>query len=370
MKKIVHIITSLDRHGAQKFLFYLSKFQVENNYEINLITFKIKGQLTNDFSKIGINVVELNFKNSFFIEFVKLVKILRNKSPDIVFTWLPHANVIGGLATRIFTKSKLYWNMRQVRKANITDKFSTRIISSLSYMFPLFLPDKIIFNSYSAFKEYRNYNLKKINMVCIPNGVNIFSNNQKELLKTRLKSKKTLGLSSNTINLLYVGRWHPVKNLSSVFEAFSELKSNNYSIKLSLVGENMDKLNKPLINTLDELNIRNDVRLFGEVQKLHLFYESHDILLNCSLSESFPNTVAEAMERGTLCVVTNVGDSAEIIGKLGILVNEPNKKGILEGIKKSILLIKKDRQNDVFKRNRRMNSNYSIDKSFTAYLKI
>ena len=47
--------------------------------------------------------------------------------------------------------------------------------------------------------------------------------------------------------------------------------------------------------------------------------QSFDILVNTSLSEGFPNVVAEAMATGIPCAATDVGDTRLIVGDTGFV---------------------------------------------------
>ena len=55
---------------------------------------------------------------------------------------------------------------------------------------------------------------------------------------------------------------------------------------------------------------------------------SLDVFVSSSVGEAFPNVLGEAMSSGTPCVVTNVGDCAEIIGETGHVVNTEDMKAL------------------------------------------
>jgi glycosyltransferase involved in cell wall biosynthesis len=70
-----------------------------------------------------------------------------------------------------------------------------------------------------------------------------------------------------------------------------------------------------------EYDIRKKCHLLGPRSDVNRIYCALDILASSSVSEAFPLVVGEAMASGVPCVVTDVGDSARIVGPTGYVVS-------------------------------------------------
>ena len=61
-------------------------------------------------------------------------------------------------------------------------------------------------------------------------------------------------------------------------------------------------------------------------------YNAVDVFCSSSLTEGFPNVIGEAMACGRHCVVTNVGDSALVVGDTGVVVPSDDAKAMSAGL--------------------------------------
>ena len=75
---------------------------------------------------------------------IELCKLLKDLSPDLVHTWMYHADLIGGLATRIIGIRSLFWCIRNSDLSSHFSKSSTLLVVKICAKLSTFLPTKII----------------------------------------------------------------------------------------------------------------------------------------------------------------------------------------------------------------------------------
>jgi glycosyltransferase involved in cell wall biosynthesis len=88
-----------------------------------------------------------------------------------------------------------------------------------------------------------------------------------------------------------------------------------------LAGDRVDESNTELVQAIERHGLRAHVHLLGRRDDMHVVAAALDVAVSASSSgEGFPNVVGEAMSCGVPCVVTDVGDSAFVVGDTGLTV--------------------------------------------------
>jgi glycosyltransferase involved in cell wall biosynthesis len=91
------------------------------------------------------------------------------------------------------------------------------------------------------------------------------------------------------------------------------------------------------------------------------------VVLSSAWGEGFPNVVGEAMACGTPCVVTDVGDSAWVVGECGRIV-PPRDADALSKTIVAVLLDDGLRKELGYKARQRIQDLFSIEKVSKSYL--
>jgi len=178
--KILHIINSLKKGGAEGNLYRLCKFhkkKFNNKIEITIITFFDNGFYETELRKIGIKIYSLKIKNKRnFFDVIKKIpkfrKFITNQNPDIIQSWMYHSNFLTLFIPKIFF-NKLFWNIRHSELNFQISKKMTIFLSIICGLLSKYVPKKIIYCSERSIKFHeKKHFYDKIKTVLIYNGYN------------------------------------------------------------------------------------------------------------------------------------------------------------------------------------------------------
>jgi len=377
--KILHIINSLNKGGAEGNLFRLCSYQkkkYKNKIKIIIITLLGGGFYETELKKIGVNIVSLNLEKNYNIyDFIKKIsklrKLIKKSSPNILQSWMYHSNFLSLFIQKRYTH-KLFWNIRHSELNTLFSKKKTILISFICGLFSKFIPNKIIYNSDKSIHFHEDkffYSKKKTRLIY--NGYN--DDDYYPSKKERFNFRKKYKINNSDIIIGNAGRYAKQKNISSILIAFSKIvKKYKNNVYLYMVGKNINSHNKDLAENIKKLNITDKIFFLNQQKNLLKFYNGIDFLLLASHSESFPNVVAESMLCSTPVLSSNAGDSKKIINNQGFIMKTNDIISIYKNISKVINFLKIDKKKWITKKKNsrlQIQKNFLISKMSDAYLK-
>ena len=330
--KIVHIIIGLNVGGAELMLKRLVlNSQAKGEFKHEVVSLTDLGVIGADLKKAGIPVYTLNMKSVFSIlqVYFSLNKLLMQLKPDVVQTWMYHADFIGGLAAKHVGVKNIIWGIRTTDVSQGASRLTVvlrNLCAKLSYQ----IPSKIICAAHAAKDLHEKIGYDAAKMVVIPNGFEL-----DKLMATeddRRLLRKELGLSDTDIVIGSVGRFNEVKNQKLFVEIAADLIKKNPHLKFMIVGRDNDESNQILMGWLQDYNLANSFRLLGQRSDIPKCLKVFDIFLLHSKTEGFPNVLGEAMAIGTIAVSTNVGDVSYLIEEKFIGTNKKEIEEIIVDI--------------------------------------
>ncbi len=342
--KILHGITSLDKDGAQQMLLRLIQGLDSNNFNHVIISLRERMPLADDFERLGVKVYCLGMAPArpSLQALVRLRRIISDESPDIIHSWLYHANcavvcAMAGMAKKI----PIIWGIRGSLDSGWLRGFSTALVIRLSALLSRFA-DVITFNSRISIVQH-----KEAGYVCkdcryIPNGFQLERFQPQESCAAIIKGKYNIPDDYTLVGI--AGRYNQAKDYPGFLRAMRLVVDSRPNVAALLMGRGVDQNNLEMADLMDQLKLGSNVYLLGAQDDLGKILPALDVFCSSSVTEGFPNVVAEALACGVPCVVTDVGMSAELVRGAGIVVPARDVKALADGILSLVALSSDERK--------------------------
>jgi glycosyltransferase involved in cell wall biosynthesis len=310
MKNILIVVNSLDMGGSEKFLLRLIQNMPEKQFIYKLYPLKFHGLLIDSFKKLPIDVIDT--RNYSIIKHIFELKKLMITS-SIVFSFLYKSDLIVIITKLLFIlKTPIVWNIRNSQTSFFGNKFLTFLNIKFNSFFSSFA-DAITYNSEAAFLSHKKIGFKFNKHYFLPNGF-LLNLQKTNLIKT----------NSQTIIIGSLSRLDYQKNHKFLLRSFSNfLKNSTHDIYLFLVGRNV--LSRKVTNLISKFGLDGRVIRLDQVTDTSLFFDLIDIYVSTSRSESFSNSIAEAVFMDKKILVSNVGDNIKYFSPLSVFENFNSK---------------------------------------------
>ena len=322
---VLHLITSLGPGGAETMLAKLLSRMDRKRFTARVISLIDDGptSVTKTITNVGIPIRYLGMREGrpSLVALLKLVRWLRDDPPDVIQTWMYHSDLIGGIAAKLAGGIPVLWGIRQ---SDLDPEASSRLTvltmktcAWLSHR----MPKRILCCSEVARKIHVEIGYAADKMIVIPNGFDPEAFKPDPVARASVRIELDIPDATPLIGL--VARYDAQKDHVTFFKAAKLLVKERPDVHFVLCGSyGVTSENAELMKLIDEAGIRAQVRLLGRRLDISRLTAAFDIAtLSSAFGEGFPNIVGEAMSCGVPCVVTDVGDSARIVGETGLVVS-------------------------------------------------
>ena len=311
------MITGLSAGGAETMLLKILKGLDFDKFSPSVISLTTDGEIGPKINELGIPVFALRIKSlvSAVLAFVWLVKYFLVLKPNVVHTWMYHADLFGGLAARLSGTRAVVWSIRQSNLSPHLNKRSTLCIVKLCAVLSRLIPKKILCCSKVAHATHLSVGYYEPRITVIPNGFDLEHFRPNKSHRTSVRDE--LGVDQDTLIVGFVARYDRQKNHDGFFKVAARLQEVFPRVHFVLVGSDVHWDNQLLVDAIELAGVWTQTHLLNSRNDIARLMASFDILVSTTHGEGFSNVIGEAMSCGVPCVVTDVGDSAEIVGETG-----------------------------------------------------
>lgn len=283
---------ALERKGHQVFVVTINNDSLRYKFDENNTVIRIPG--------LPIGIYDYRVTNIYPI---RAMNIIRKWKLDVIHS---HTEFSVGTFARIISRQfniplvHTYHTMYEDYTHYITkgyfDKSSKKIVEYLTLFYcdkttnELIVPTK---KTYDLFKQ--KYGVDR-NIYIIPTGIEIERFYIENIDNDKVEEiRKSLELSKNSFNIVFVGRLAKEKNVDLLLNAQKNIVQKNKNINLIIIGDGPDM--EEYKNTVSRLKIDNNVIFVGKVpwDSVPLYYRLADVFATASHTETQGLTVIEAM---------------------------------------------------------------------------
>ncbi|UBZ06851.1 glycosyltransferase [Salegentibacter mishustinae] len=302
--KILHIIKSLGRGGAEMLIPETIKLHDQSRFEFHVIYFlPWKDQMVERILEAGGKVTCLSSSNNIKLlqQYPKVVQYCEENDIDLIHCHLPWAGFLGRL---VYSKTKI---PSVYTEHNMQDRYHiiTKTLNKLTYnsqSLALGVSDDVT-------KSINTYIKPKIPVKTLLNGVDTkaFQINQKKGMETR----NSLGIPGDALVIGNVAVFRFQKRLVEWLQVFKTIEDKNPSVYGIIVG--FGPLEEEVKAEVERLSLNEKVFFPGMQTEVKPYFSAMDIFMMSSSFEGLPIALLEAMSMECAIVSTDAGGIKEVI---------------------------------------------------------
>jgi len=326
--KVLQLIPTLDRSGAEKQMVLLAKGLPRDRFAVEVAALTRLGPLKGELDAAGIPVTLIGKRSKVDpMALGRLIRFLKEKRFDVVQTWIYAADTYGRVAARrakvpVVVTSEMAVDLWKGRSELVVDRFLAR------------WTDRVVGNSNAVVDFYRKGGIPPEKLAMIPSG--IADEEPPDVDPAEVRA--SLGLPGDCPLALFVGRLAEQKSVETLISALDLLQHVRPDLRTLIVGEG--PLRTRLEETAQAFRLFEDRRVsfLGHREDVPRLLAASTLLVLPSLYEGLPNVVLEAMRFRKPVVATAAPGTTEVVddGVTGLLVPLRDPPNLARGIRRVI----------------------------------
>ena len=373
-RKVLHVIPALAGGGAERALRNLARTMAGTHWQSTIVVFRIGDHkaLAEELRSLGCVIHDLNEPALMNPRvWYKTWRLMMKERPDVVQTWMHHADFIGGVAAWMAGITRVVWGIRAgvIWKNPEDSVFKTALFHGALRCASWFMPCRIVGNSDTALRLHEQMGYPRHKFTFIPNGIDAdrFSPSPEH----RKQLRTTLEIPDSARVIGFVGRFHPLKELERAFTICGALQRDNPNVYLIMCGGEESKLYPEARDAFQTMPLTKQVRFLAFQGEMEKVYPAFDVLLMCSgNAEAFPNVLLEAMACGVPVVATAGGDARAIVGNAGKVVEIGDNEALLNACRQTLQLSDAARELQLLRARERAVNEYTLQKAAERFIEV
>jgi glycosyltransferase involved in cell wall biosynthesis len=310
--RILLLSTSMGMGGADQQVLILARAMQARGHEVSIVVLAPLGQMAEEAARDGIPIESLELRRDLgaFSRLRRLVRLVRERHPDILHSHMVHANLLASAIRRFAPVPALIATIHSI-KAGGPLRIAAYRLSSRAV-------DRFTIISRLAAEHYVAIGAIPARLVqVVPNAVDTVRFRKSETARVRLRSELGLG---DAFVWLAVGRFEEAKDNPTMIAAFARLAASHPDSLLLLVGKG--SLQGEVERLVEQNGVQGRVRFLGVRRDVPEVMSAADAYVLSSAWEGMPVVLLEAAAVELPIVATRVGGVAEVVddGSTGLLV--------------------------------------------------
>jgi len=367
--RLLFLIRSLDMGGAEMQIVNLAVAAKNRGHDTAIAVFYGGGPLEAHLENTGVQLFNLAKAGRWDIIgfLIRFVRVLKKYRPAVLYSSLEGANVVAALSKPLLGRTRLVWRIASAE----LDISGLGWIPRLGYSLEDWLsriPDVVVVNSRSGRDWVIRRGFPAQRLCRVPNGIDTGRFGVRPTAGKKMRQE--LGIPDSVPVVGIAGRIDPVKRHDVFLRAAAQVADVFPDVRLLCVGSGDPELQGNLEKLAKALGLFQRVIWTGFRKDTERMYNAIDVLCSSSDTEGFPNVVAEAMACGVPAVVTDVGDSAEVVGSCGLVVSRRDQAGLATAL---IAMLNRQASERDSLRNccrQRIVTEYSMERCVDRYIEV